>query len=197
MSASRPIAFSGGKLHSLRMNEKTKYPSEVAERFQIRLPPGLRDRIKAYAEAHGRSMNTEIVRILEREFPVPLDMTGQIEQLVEMLEFIREGKANDENVDTMAAIIQETIEGIVTGRVRGVDEKARSYIELEWQKYQEDLLKNDDFNTSLDEEETRSLYHSGTTAKYVWPDGEIGPKEPKREHGTGAPKDYEDPDFPD
>ncbi|MFC0246507.1 Arc family DNA-binding protein [Falsochrobactrum ovis] len=171
--------------------------SRVDAQIKLRLPEALRDRIKAYADAHKRSMNAEIVRILEKEFPEALDMTGQIEKLVEMLEFLRDGKANDQNVGTMAAIIQETIEGIVTGRVRGVDETARSYIETEWQRYQEDLLKNNDFNTSLDEEEVRSLYHSGTTAKYVWPDGEIGPKEQKRERGAGAPKDYDDPDFPD
>lgn len=54
------------------MAENDKYPSELAERFQIRLPAGLRDRIKAYAEKNGRSMNTEIVRALEEAFPKPI-----------------------------------------------------------------------------------------------------------------------------
>ncbi|TPP07034.1 Arc family DNA-binding protein [Rhizobium glycinendophyticum] len=35
------------------------------DQYQLRLPPGLRERIKAAAEASGRSMNTEIVFRLE------------------------------------------------------------------------------------------------------------------------------------
>lgn len=38
-----------------------KYPSEAADRFQIRLPDGLRDEIRTSAAANGRSMNAEIV----------------------------------------------------------------------------------------------------------------------------------------
>lgn len=47
-------------------DDREKYPSELAERFQVRLPPGLRDRIKAAAERNNRSMNSEIVSKLER-----------------------------------------------------------------------------------------------------------------------------------
>lgn len=65
------------------MTEKEKYPSELAERFQIRLPPGLRDRIKATAEANGRSMNTEIVSTLEDAYPDP-------QQFIEELKFLDE-----------------------------------------------------------------------------------------------------------
>lgn len=45
--------------------DDSKYPSELAERFQVRLPAGMRDRIKAAAEANNRSMNAEIVATLE------------------------------------------------------------------------------------------------------------------------------------
>ncbi len=51
------------------MDEREKYPSEAAERFQIRMPGGLRDRIKKAAERSGRSMNTEIVFALETYYP--------------------------------------------------------------------------------------------------------------------------------
>lgn len=39
------------------------------EQFQLRLPSGLRARIKAHAERHGRSTNAEIIRALEGAFP--------------------------------------------------------------------------------------------------------------------------------
>lgn len=46
------------------MSEK-KYPSQTAERFQIRLPDGMRDRIRDLAEANGRSMNAQIIFMLQ------------------------------------------------------------------------------------------------------------------------------------
>lgn len=53
-------------------DENAKYPSELAERFQVRFPAGMRERIKAAAEANNRSMNAEIVKRLEDSFyPVP------------------------------------------------------------------------------------------------------------------------------
>ena len=46
------------------------FPSDVAERFMLRLPDGLRDRIREVAARNRRSMNSEIVLHLERAFPV-------------------------------------------------------------------------------------------------------------------------------
>lgn len=159
------------------MSDENKYPSQLAERFQIRLPPGLRDRIKTYAEAHGRSMNTEIVRILEREFPEPWSMSDRIFELVEMAKALNAGKDNDGAVERFASIVQETVEGISSGRIRGVDEKTQAIIANQWGEYQYEMAKYDDYNMSLDPEEELSLQKSGTTAKFVWPDGYIGPKE--------------------
>jgi hypothetical protein len=49
------------------------FPSSKQDQFVLRLPDGLRDRIKANAEANGRSMNSEIVALLEQEYP---DLSG-------------------------------------------------------------------------------------------------------------------------
>jgi len=40
----------------------------VSEQFSLRLPIGLRDRIKAAAATHGRSINSEIALLLLREY---------------------------------------------------------------------------------------------------------------------------------
>lgn len=40
------------------------------DKFVVRLPDGMRDRIKAAAEANNRSMNAEIVATLEDKYPV-------------------------------------------------------------------------------------------------------------------------------
>lgn len=38
----------------------------LKDQFMVRLPEGIREQIKAVADAHGRSMNAEIVFALER-----------------------------------------------------------------------------------------------------------------------------------
>lgn len=53
------------------MADRDPYPSEKQDRFIVRLPDGMRDRIKAAAEAHNRSMNAEIVATLEEKYPAP------------------------------------------------------------------------------------------------------------------------------
>lgn len=43
------------------------------DKFIVRLPDGMRDRIKKVAEANNRSMNAEIVATLETHYPPPRD----------------------------------------------------------------------------------------------------------------------------
>jgi len=50
------------------------FPSQQQEKFVLRLPDGLRDRIKNEAYDNNRSMNAEIVQLLEREYPAPSDV---------------------------------------------------------------------------------------------------------------------------
>lgn len=51
-----------------RQMQKKPFPSETQERFIVRLPDGMRDKIADAAKAAGRSMNAEIVNRLERSF---------------------------------------------------------------------------------------------------------------------------------
>lgn len=57
------------------MAEK-KFPSHQLERFIVRLPDGMRDRIAAEAKRNGRSMNAEIVYALEEAYPIEVTMRG-------------------------------------------------------------------------------------------------------------------------
>lgn len=45
-------------------NTPQKYDSRTADKFVVRLPPGLRDKIAVAAKANHRSMNSEIIRRL-------------------------------------------------------------------------------------------------------------------------------------
>lgn len=47
------------------------YPSDKQDQFMLRLPDGMRDRIRAAAEVANRSMNAEIVATLEEKYPAP------------------------------------------------------------------------------------------------------------------------------
>lgn len=51
---------------------KPPAPSDMADKFMLRMPDGLRDRIAQVAKANGRSMNSEIVRTLENNYPHPI-----------------------------------------------------------------------------------------------------------------------------
>lgn len=60
------------------------------DQYQLRMPPGLRDRIKAAAEANNRSMNAEIIDRLEKTFEKksstpPTDVTQNLEEIGETM----------------------------------------------------------------------------------------------------------------
>lgn len=148
--------------------DEQKYPSQLAERFQVRLPIGLRDRIKAYAERHGRSMNTEIVRILEREFPEPWPVDTRVADLIEMLGVLK-GGVTDERIDKLTHEIEETVLGMMTGRVQGVGDHALENIKWLWERHQERQLENARDLAELDEEEERQIGISGRTEKFAVP----------------------------
>ncbi|WP_165909339.1 Arc family DNA-binding protein [Shinella sp. JR1-6] len=122
MGASRTIDFFDGKLHSFTMSEKDKYPSELAERFQIRLPPGLRDRIKATAEANGRSMNTEIVSTLEGAYPDPaiyreeLKFLDEIDEIQNRLDRIRAARLAEASQNLTQEFLDENAKKIAGNR---------------------------------------------------------------------------------
>ena len=47
------------------MAKRKLYPSEQQDRFIVRFPDGMRDRISALAKANGRSMNAEVISLIE------------------------------------------------------------------------------------------------------------------------------------
>lgn len=75
-----------------------------SDRFMLRLPDGMRDRIKAAAEANNRSMNAEIVAALQEKYPEPKtdDLRVFLEELRARLDEVRsetDAKALADDVD--------------------------------------------------------------------------------------------------
>jgi plasmid stability protein len=50
---------------------ESSYPSDKQDKFMLRLPDGMRERIKAVAATNNRSMNAEIVATLQEKYPEP------------------------------------------------------------------------------------------------------------------------------
>lgn len=71
-----------------------KFPSQVAERFQIRMPDGLRDALRVAAASNNRSMNSEIISRLEGSFgtaPAADFGRADLQELVLVADRIRSG----------------------------------------------------------------------------------------------------------
>lgn len=55
----------------------TKYPSQLQDKFNLRLPDGMKDAIAERAKENGRSINSEIVQILQDALNEKLPMTDK------------------------------------------------------------------------------------------------------------------------
>lgn len=77
-----------------------------SDKFMLRLPDGMRERIKAAADRHNRSMNAEIVATLEEAYPALVD-----EQRTTLIEICRIAAKHPEDPD-MVALLSE-IEAIL------------------------------------------------------------------------------------
>lgn len=55
------------------------------DKYILRLPDGMRDRIRAAAESNGRSMNAEIVQTLEDKYPEPKPLVGYDQIVADVL----------------------------------------------------------------------------------------------------------------
>lgn len=152
---------------------RAKYPSDKQDQFMLRLPDGLRDRIKTYAERNGRSMNAEIVRILEREYPEQWPISDRLGYLADLIHIVKQG-TGDEQVERFVSTFEETVEAIRSGRATGIDEKARERIDRLWTQYKDreswkEYEADRDRQSDLDEEELASLERNGTTEKFAIP----------------------------
>lgn len=144
-----------------------------ADQYMLRLPDGLRDRIKAYAERVGTSINSEIVRVLEREFPVQWTIDNRLEELGKMLSILNAG-TEDPRLDEFIQKVEETVEGIVSGRVTGVDPYARDAVSDMWSGYKEReseaaLEEEQDAQMDYTEEELAAYDVTGRFEKYAVP----------------------------
>jgi hypothetical protein len=72
----------------------SKKPVQPQDKYVLRMPEGMRDRIKRAADLNNRSMNAEIISVLEERFPPPPEIE---------LEFLLSLEAMKERISSYAA----------------------------------------------------------------------------------------------
>jgi plasmid stability protein len=63
----------------MRPLKQAVYSSRTADKFVVRLPDGMRERIAEVARTHHRSMNSEIIARLEKSMDTPEQEEGTVE----------------------------------------------------------------------------------------------------------------------
>ncbi len=148
----------------------------------VSIPDALMGRIAAYAKRQGRTPNEEINRLLEREYPEQWDVDDRMEYLAEMLAILK-GGTSDSRIDHFIREVRDTVEGVMSGRVKGVTPQARGDVESLWQRYQERSAEDAYYESAeyeYDEEETRMSGKIGRPEKLAEPLPD--PRQPLRDY---------------
>lgn len=86
------------------MTKKPPAPSDTADKFMLRLPDGMRDRLKEEAAKNKRSLNAEIVARLDESFEIAKTLpvvSGALDSLEDSI------RQNREMVDVSRAVLTE------------------------------------------------------------------------------------------
>ncbi|MGE7367877.1 Arc family DNA-binding protein [Neorhizobium sp. NPDC001467] len=87
------------------------------DQFQLRLPPGMRDRIKEKAEFAGMSMNEAIVWCLEKTFPPKVTLEEKLEELANAVSMLKDSKDTYQGLDSLIERIDDTISDVIWNKV--------------------------------------------------------------------------------
>ena len=123
------------------------------DKFMLRLPEGMRERIKEKAQRAGMSMNEAIVWCLEQHFPAPKTLDAKIDELAEMVAILK-GDNTNKAVDELTAEIHDAIVDIYNNKLDApIDfKKAVSKHFDRWEEEEQEYLRDlheDPFDDNL------------------------------------------------
>lgn len=102
--------------HSVK-GQVMKQAAKDQDKFVVRLPPGMRDRIKSKADRAGMSMNEAIVWCLNSFFPAPQTFEGRVEELAELVAMMKESGRENAVLDELINRVHQTVQEVADGRL--------------------------------------------------------------------------------
>lgn len=87
------------------------------DQFIVRLPPGMRERIKAKADRAGMSMNEAIVWCLENYFPAPETLDERLRDLANLVSMLKDSKDPYGPVEALISEIEDTVDKIASDKI--------------------------------------------------------------------------------
>lgn len=104
------------------------------DKYIVRLPDGMRERIKEKADRAGMSMNEAIVWCLEQFFPAPATFEDRVNELAEKIAALKHGSDLEGQIDEITAAIDKTLHDIASDKLivtAGFAEKVANKVQ-EW-----------------------------------------------------------------
>lgn len=98
----------GIKLCIAPIMAKEPYPSETADRYIVRFPEGMRERLKQAAADNNRSMNSEIIARLETSFGMEMPLVQGAVNTAQLVKALAEALSQrDEFINDLAKQFEE------------------------------------------------------------------------------------------
>lgn len=113
------------------------------DKFIVRLPPGMRDRIKVQSERMGISMNEAVVHCLEDYFPRSSSFEERVDHLAELVAALKDGSDLEDRIDDIAHEIDRTLTDVYNEKVNvtaGFAEKVAQRVAA-WEREKEEERK--------------------------------------------------------
>jgi hypothetical protein len=131
------------------------------------MPRELQERIRRYAERHQRSLDGEVMRVLEREFPAPLSLERRVEDLIGLIEVMRGQGSPEAVIDRLNDELYELVKGIAVGQVKGLADDYRGHVRDKLQGWEREQMGNqqDRYMEEMDQEELDSMWLRGDPFK--------------------------------
>lgn len=107
------------------------------DKFMLRLPPGMRERIKAKAERAGMSMNDAIIWCLEKEFPAKVTLEEKLHDLANLVSMLKDSKDTPAGVDYLIQEVEKTVEELAFDTDPKFDRMVRQRLEY-WRELELD-----------------------------------------------------------
>lgn len=146
------------------------------DKFVVRLPDGMRDRIKVKADRAGMSMNEAIVWCLDQYFPAPQTFDQKIHELTKKVALLK-GDDSSAAIDDLIGEIDATLDQLSKKQL-AAPSGFRDAVNERYQRFLEDEL--DDMRDLHESPFDDSLYGEPGPQGPTHPDDPFGPYDPTR-----------------